>query len=496
MAEPTWKGSEYDQGRDQVWNFFRNAGSIPGKILGPWTQDAPSLGETGEAIGRHFNRAASGTRKMFGLEDDSSGPVIRRPEHNPYRPDSAFDDYERMNPGAARGAIEDWTRDKFNRERNEFLEELGVGKAQADKDFGRQRRNINEAFADRMAAINDKIGDANRDVANVNDTINTFIDRITPGFSDAVAEAEAAAAATAAIEMTFSETQGNVDAAYASSSGKVRAIAAKVGGAGSQVMAGAVEESLYEMKTFIDQQVELDRSQTVAMHVAAANIAGAAAQAEFAGAEGDVRRTQYTEQKKYEKIIRDLVRQRSAAQRAKARALRNLQENEDDWADTFQRERDKGLDKIAEGQEAILYAANSDVNYYQAAVGTVWFEELKGTEIEVPRSKHQEIQNLATWMENNGYMDFDEAIQLVDEETANLWTSPEWAKYEDHVEVLTQALRDGRDYHDTEMSSSPLSSFGAIAGEYDYLRGINLPHGEALDYTSGSDPFLNFLTGG
>lgn len=379
--------------------------------------------------------------------------------------------------------------------KDDLLEELGWQKQQADKNFGRQARDISESFGDRIGLVNAQVGDAKKDLKAGVSSYALFMDSIMPGFSDAVDKAEKAAKATAAIEATFSDAGEEIDAAYASASGRARAMADAVGGAGSEGVAKALNETVFEMKGFIDEQGELDRNQTIAMHGIAAQMAGAAAEAEHAKFRGEGARDTFALQAKYENILTNLVRQRSLLNTQRKRALRDLQERRDDYKTGFDRSKEKDLEDIDDQFSAEVFAANATQEQWLQSSGTFTirrFNENPATAI--PKSVEDNVYSVALVMHQEGLNDIGAFA-------ASEWVAPrgtaadklkgrfpvemveDFLRYEDQIEVMVKNFAEAMIVYDTELSGQPSSIFGQAASRFTLNTDLGMSQGNALRET-------------
>ena len=169
--------------------------------------------------------------------------------------------------------------------------------------------------------INARIGRAKKELAEGNEAFDTFFDDIAPGFEEALDSAKSIALAEAAIEGHFEGTQEAIDERYATAEGGVQAIADSLGN-NSLSLQETLHTSIFEFKEFIDEDLHLESTQAQALNAAASSLAQAAAEASSAQARGAGARDQFVFQKRYEKIIQNLLDQRSAASGARGNALR------------------------------------------------------------------------------------------------------------------------------------------------------------------------------
>jgi len=173
--------------------------------------------------------------------------------------------------------------------------------------------------------IDARIKRAKDELAEGNQLFDSFFEDIAPGFEEALSQAKSIALAEAAIEGHFTGTQEAIDERYASAEGGVQAIADSLGNA-SPSLSETLTTSIYEFKEFIDADLHLEKNQATALNAAASSLAQAAAKASHAGARGGGARDQFQFQKQYEKIIQNLLDQRSAASGARGNALRGAAE--------------------------------------------------------------------------------------------------------------------------------------------------------------------------
>lgn len=173
--------------------------------------------------------------------------------------------------------------------------------------------------------INARIARAKEELAEGNQGFDNFFEDIAPGFEEALTSARAVAEAEAAIEGHFTGTQEAIDERYATAEGGVQAIADSLGNS-SPSLSEAISTSIYEFKEFIDQDLHLEKESAIALNAAASSLAVAAAEAGHAEARGAGARDQFQFQKKYEKIIQNLLDQRSAASGARGNSLRGAAE--------------------------------------------------------------------------------------------------------------------------------------------------------------------------
>ncbi len=169
--------------------------------------------------------------------------------------------------------------------------------------------------------INARIGRAKDELAQGNRAFDDFFEDIAPGFEEALDSAKGIAEAEAAIEGHFEGTQEAIDERYQTAEGGVLAIADSLGET-SQSLQDTLVTSVNEFKEFIDEDLHLEATQAQALNAAASSLAQAAAEASSAQARGAGARDQFTFQKRYEKIIQNLLDQRAAASSARGNALR------------------------------------------------------------------------------------------------------------------------------------------------------------------------------
>ena len=173
--------------------------------------------------------------------------------------------------------------------------------------------------------INARIGRAKDELAEGNAAFDTFFEDIAPGFEEALDSAKSIALAEAAIEGHFEGTQEAIDERYATAEGGVLAIADSLG-PNSESLQDTLRTSVNEFKEFIDEDLHLEKNQAQALNAAASSLAAAAAEAASAQARGAGARDQFTFQKRYEKIIQNLLDQRAAASSARGNAIRGAAE--------------------------------------------------------------------------------------------------------------------------------------------------------------------------
>lgn len=394
-----------------------------------------------------------------------------------------------------RGALEDRFRQMQANELSQLREELGWQDRQAEKGFARQARDIAESFGDRIGKVNAEIGDAKEELSTVEESYRIFMDSIMPGFADAVDKAKRAAKATAAIEATFTGAQEDVDDVYASASGRVRALADAVGGSGNQSIANAINETVFEMKTFIDQQITLDRNQTITMHGIAAKMAAAAAQVEHANARGDAARTVYTTQGKYEKILTNLVRQRSLLNAQRKRAERDLAEARADYQANSRRALSKNEQRIRDSIDTELLAANVDNYSFKQVAGALAiqrFNEDPSTRVDPKLNDH--MVELSIAMQEAGYSDFgafmadDRFVAPVglhggrDDPRVPREELVPFSKYDDQLEVMAKHAQAADDDWTNEMSAQPSSLYGQYGQAYRLGEALGLSDSSADEY--------------
>jgi len=184
---------------------------------------------------------------------------------------------------------------------------------------------VSGAHDRRIARINAQIGDVQGDADEASKNYAQFLDSIAPGFKEAADVARNTAAAEAAINDVFDAGEARVEARYESTAGRVRAIADTVSG-GDPAVAESLNESVFEFKEFIDRGFHLDRTQSIDMFKAASALAVAAAESGEASAAGDAGRDTFVTIKRYEDILKNLIRDRADANAAKGEAIRAAQE--------------------------------------------------------------------------------------------------------------------------------------------------------------------------
>ncbi len=172
------------------------------------------------------------------------------------------------------------------------------------------------------AIINKRLARARDELKAGNEDFDSYFEAISPGFDEAVDQAKRIAEAEAAIEGHFEGTKEAIDARYADAEGAVRAIADSQGNENA-ALSEAIHNSIYEFKEFIDQDLHTEKEGAQKLNAAASALAQAAAQSASAGAHGAGARDQFTFQKKYEKIIQNLLDQRAAAGAAASRGRAN-----------------------------------------------------------------------------------------------------------------------------------------------------------------------------
>jgi len=317
-----------------------------------------------------------------------------------------------------------------------------------------------------------------------------FMDTIAPGFAEAVDKAEKAAAATAAIDQTFDESQEGIDQAYASRSGRVRAIADKVAGSNAQV-AQQLTDSIFEMKGFIDEQNTLDREQTLFLHKAAAGLAAAAAESELAGKTGEAARERFVNQRKYERIIQGLIRQRQQLNVDKLRAERDLREAREDWKLGFDHNNSKAIAKL-DREEFAAISANVDFDDWQ---DVVFFNTIKSfstnPENEIPRTAWESVQSVSDSMVANEIVDFETWSQLIATQGPEVSgfdpvAIMEMAVWQDQIEILAAASIEGVDFFNEQHSGVPTSDFGVLQQNLDQnINWLGLPPSIAEELALG-----------
>lgn len=170
------------------------------------------------------------------------------------------------------------------------------------------------------AIINARIKRAEEELAEGNQAFDQFFEDIAPGFEEALDQAGRIAEAEAAIEGHFKGTQEAVDERYATAEGAVLAIADSMGN-NTTSLQETLKTSVNEFKEFIDEDLHLEATQAQALNAAASSLAAAAAEAANQQARGAGARDQFVFQKRYEKIIQNLLDQRAAASGARGNAL-------------------------------------------------------------------------------------------------------------------------------------------------------------------------------
>lgn len=357
-----------------------------------------------------------------------------------------------------------------------------------ERNFDRQRRNTAEDFGDRIAIQDANIGREKKGLANANYAYREFMDRINPGFAEAVEAAERGAKATAAIEATFDENQGEIDAAYASAGGRVRAIADVVGAGGNGEVAAALHETVYEMKGFIDAQNGLNRQQTLSMHNVAANLAAAAAQQGLAQAEGEGSRSIYETQGQYEKIITNLIQQRDLLNNQQARALRNIDEAQADWTEGRDRDFEKRMEKY-DNIDTTAFQANADWESYSGNAFAFFFEELNQDEgTAVPKLDRGLVQGAITSMSDQGWSSWEELASYyaeeitkaefkLDVERANALSAEleKLAPYEDILEIGAMYDAEVQTKYNAIHAGNPTTPTATAVAEYARRAEQNLP---------------------
>jgi hypothetical protein len=402
-----------------------------------------------------------------------------------------------------RGALEARFRQMQDSALDELRDELGWQRRQQEKQFGRDARAIAESFGDRIGMVNAQIGDAKEELSTAEESYMIMMDSIAPGFADAVDKAKRAAKATAAIEATFTGAQEDVDAAYASASGRVRALADAVGAAGNQSVANAINETVFEMKTFIDQQIGLDRNQTITMHGVAAQMAAAAAEAEHANVRGEAATTIYKTQGKYEKILTNLVRQRSLLNAQRQRAERDLAEARADFALGQRRAMTKEEQKIRDSIDPELLAANVDLQSFKQVSGALTitrFNEDPATRIDPTQSDNLIV--LAIAMQEAGFADFGAFLASQHVSAPNTPAEfllegqfmfedvMELVEWEDQLEVLAKNMQAADDDWRVEMSAQPSSLYGQYGQAFRLGTALNLSP-RAADQYAQDEVFAN-----
>lgn len=336
-----------------------------------------------------------------------------------------------------------------------------------------------------LAQINAKLAEAREELATANESYANFMDTVSPGFSEAVDKAKKAAKATAAIERTFDKGQTKVDAEYASASGRVRAIADKVAGEGNEEVANALLETVYEMKGFIDDNISMNRNQTLVMHRAAAGIAAAAAQSEKASVRGQAAREQFQIQAKYEKIINNLLRQRAAAGSARSAALSKLKDARKEFL-LGQTEKARSMLAQIEPDTRVL-SANADPQQFMQTGLTLFFTELgEDPDLAVPRGPTQNLVAQAAGLMNQfGFKDFATLTSTLNPVTGQPFLTEEESvalmPYEDQLEIAALTARDLETYYMDEMYGQPTTIAGQFWQKADYLQSLGWHPAQARD---------------
>jgi hypothetical protein len=384
---------------------------------------------------------------------------------------------------------------KSSRARADALDDLNYDREAGLRGIERDRRNALERIDDQLGRIGAEQGDAKRAVSGANESFALFMDAISPGFSEAVDEARKAAKATAAVEAVFTETSEEIDNAYASSSGRVRAVAAKVAGAGGGEVAQALTDTIYEMKGFIDQQTEVSRESTLQMHEIAARIAGAAAEAEFYEVSGEAAREKYSFQAKYQKILTNLARDRSELNAHRKRSIRNFDEEREEFLsgiDRKQFESDRDFDRAEEDaatrtlENAQVFRATADpAEFYQYSVQQYLATLPEGQQI--PASDQELAYQMVEYMDTYGLTDYAGILTHVQSDLAE-GVEPAFdpeevhamMRYEDQLEVARLHGRDARSYYDENYSSSTSSPVGFVGYTANQYMRAGMPRDEAI----------------
>lgn len=380
----------------------------------------------------------------------------------------------------------------FDDLRAQLLNDI-VGERNAiNAEFDRRKGSVGGGAA--IARLNREIAEKKEELGEANKQYRLFMDTIAPGFSDAVEKAEKAAAATAAIDATFDQSQKQIDAAYSSASGRVRAIADKVAGSGSVEVANALNESIYEMKDIIDRSNELNREQTLVLHRTAAGLAAAAAESEHAGLRGTTAREQFVTQAKYEKIITNLIRQRNAASAARARAMRSIEEAREAWKAGFEQD---ALDRLkgVDGLEASFLSASASPEGFRNAGVQLFFDKMNAdpaTAIE--RTFYEPVQFVIEAMDRSGQTDFGafiaqnwDGVNGVPREDGYLraFGQPELdaiLRYEDQIETGVLHLREVQRYYNEEFTGRATNPATQFMQDFDMAQRLGLNFGESEDF--------------
>lgn len=451
---------------------------------------APGFGPQGPLTGSDLNSpgnvaAREEALRRFYAQQDVRGQVGGRV-------DTALGDTQAAIDAAIRQARGDF-QDDFD-----YEQQLG------ETQFDRQRRDIAEDFNDRLSIADANIGREKKGLANANYAYREFMDRINPGFSEAVEAAERGAKATAAIEATFDENQEAIDGSYASAGGRVRAIADVVGAGGNGEVAAALHETVYEMKDFIDQQNGLNRQQTLAMHAVAANLAAAAAQQGLAQAEGEGSRSIYETQGQYEKIINNLIQQRDYLNNQKQRALRAIDESQADWDAGRQRELNERMEQY-DDIDVTAFQANADWDSYGGMAMSIFFEEIgQNEDTAIPKTERDFVQEQIQLMADGGYS-FDQYLEKLGGDIAAAEAQGVEAglikqavsefealqRYQDQIEIGVQVYNDSKAKYNQIHAGSPTTPADMAVAEFERLRQFNLPE-DVIKLLTGAKLGVNF----
>jgi hypothetical protein len=389
----------------------------------------------------------------------------------------------------------------FDELRQKLADDLGFGRNQGEASFDRQRKAASAGFGSRIAAINREIGEKKEELAEKNKSYRIFMETISPGFVDAVEKAEKAALATAAIEQVFTKSEEAVEAVYSSASGRVRAIADKVAGVGSVEVAQALNETVFEMKDFIDRQQELNRDQTLTLHRTAAGLAAATAESEHANIRGTTGREQFVVQKQYEKLINNLIKQRAAAGAARGRAMSNIAAAREEWRKGFDRDAAARFEEVDEMQVKFL-SANSDWDSFAGGGLSVFLHELSDNpELAIPRTEHATFRGTVALMDQLGTTHFDQFVRqvtqvdpLTGESLMSVDQVESLMQWEDQLELGVRHLTDMRNFYNSEFVGEPTSNFGQFANSMELARDLNLNFSQAEHFAINEnrnmfDPF-------
>lgn len=376
------------------------------------------------------------------------------------------------------------TDDSADGARSKILEDAAYERGSAQRSFDRDARGAREEFGSRIANVSAQIADEKKGLADAGTAYRSFMDSITPGFSDAVAQAEKAAAASAAIEQVFDENQEAIDQTYAGASGRVRAISDKVAGSNEQV-AQALSETIYEMKGFIDKQNGLNRSQTLAMHSIASQLAAASAEADLARHGGAATRDTFEAQSKYEKIITDLIRQRSALNASRERALRDVEEAREEWKagdDRRLKERLEGVDDA----DYRAFTNTASVEAFEDAGMTLLFKDWRENgdgQFQLNKSDETLAYDMMLFMRDRREKDFGTFLLKITEHP-DVQGDPQAAadmlgitrqqlerlpSLEDEIEVGRLHLEGLEVFYNGEMTGNPTSTWGMYSSQFNEL---------------------------